>query len=193
MAAEISFGAQEKPPDRTNRIAKRKATATATAKWAERKQQKTKQSTQVVCLIYVLMECSIYRVVAVFAWGRPYPGLWRLESDSCCDSWSFNWCNLETATLSLRGSWGIISRGSSLPSSLCTRQQIWVMYIRLIVPSSLSGIITSSTWHEISELRWDERASIDRRVVVVFFSSFCFLFLLLLLLLLLLFFFGFTQ
>lgn len=133
------------------------------------------------------MECSIYRIVAVFAWGRPYPGLWRLESDSCCDSWSFNWCNLETATLSLRGSTGIISRGSALPSSLCTRQQIWVMYIRLIVPSSLSGIITSSTWHEISELRWDERASIDRRVVVVFFSSFCFLFLLLLLLLLLFF------
>lgn len=115
------------------------------------------------------MECSIYRIVAVFAWGRPYPGLWRLESDSCCDSWSFNWCNLETATLSLRGSSGIISRVSALPSSLCTRQQIWVMYIRLIVPSSLSGIITSSTWHEISELRWDERASIDRRVVVVFF------------------------
>lgn len=133
------------------------------------------------------MECSIYRIVAVFACGRPYPGLWRLESDSCCDSWSFNWCNLETATLSLRGSSGIISRGSSLPSSLWTRQQIWVMYIRLIVPSSLSGIITSSTWHEISELRWDERASIDRRVVVVFFSSFCFLFLLLLLLLLLFF------
>lgn len=115
------------------------------------------------------MECSIYVIVAVFAWGRPYPGLWRLESDSCCDSWSFNWCNLETATLSLRGSSGIISRGSALPSSLCTRQQIWVMYIRLIVPSSLSGIITSSTWHEISELRWDERASIDRRVVVVVF------------------------
>lgn len=100
---------------------------------------------------------------------------------------SFNWCNRRHSRCGSHGdhleligiSFPLCSLSLSHCSlSRCTRL-IWVMYIRLIVPSSLSGIITSSTWHD---LRWDERASIDRLVlcfVICFFflpSVFYFLF-----------------
>lgn len=101
---------------------------------------------------------------------------------------SFNWCNRRHSRCGSHGdhleligiSFPLCSLSLSHCSlSRCTRL-IWVMYIRLIVPSSLSGIITSSTWHD---LRWDERASIDRLVLCLvfcylfFFFAFCFLFL----------------